>query len=255
MGYSHLYITAHGEYTNAHWSPETSQIGIRVSRWGLVQPSPFLSLPNLNDWKVAFTEYDTDTFHVTSMFDSDDDTSLARQGITEDFALDMHAFLSSMRAHQWSGFRWTHIKVALIEHGTGKYLTPSSIYTFKSPLVGANASPFPPEVALALSWRTAVVGKRGRGRMYLPALSAVLGDASGTLDSSKRTTIVGQLKTLHDDFADLPGIDTYSCGVVICSANSTTAIIPKEARVGNHFDVQRRRQHQAEEAYTSLSVG
>lgn len=255
MGYSHLYVTAHGEWSSAPWLGEKAQIGLRVSRWGFNQPGTRIILPSLTDSTETFEETTSGKFRTLRTFTSDSDTSLAYPAIMDDIASDMDLFLTDMKAHQSSMFRWTEIRVAAIENATGKYLYPASRYEYLTPLAGAASAPMPPEVAIAMSYRTQVVGKRGRGRMYLPALVTGTLDGSGTVSSAKRTAITNSLKNLHDNLSNLPGIDTYNCGLVICSANSTSAIVPREVRVGSHFDVQRRRQHQVEEAYTSLSVG
>jgi hypothetical protein len=60
--------------------------------------------------------------------------------------------------------------------------------------------------------------------------------------------------TLIANVEDMPGTEDYGPLVSVMSANSDTAVRPSEIRCGNHFDVQRRRQHQVAEAYAITAL-
>jgi hypothetical protein len=49
---------------------------------------------------------------------------------------------------------------------------------------------------------------------------------------------------------DAPGTEEYGPLVMVTSSGSSTGVRPAEIRVGNHWDAQRRRQHQVPEVYT-----
>jgi len=92
--------------------------------------------------------------------------------------------------------------------------------------------------------------------MYIPALwsgSALL-DSDGTVNSTARTAIAGYAATLVDDLDDLPGLTAYAGITCVTSVGKSTAVRPTQVRVGNHFDAQRRRQHQVTESYTEVTL-
>ena len=175
----HVYVTAHGHFTPTVWAGESAQIGIRLAMAEeAAEPARgtlFTMEPNGD--VVADSGVQAGTNGTLSR------TWRARIGGTGslenadaawqvDVAEDMRAFLQSVATYQSAVFSWTHIKIAPIT-ASGAYGAPSAVYQLTAPIVGARAvavdrRPFPPEVALALSLRAGVLGRRGRGRMYLP---------------------------------------------------------------------------------------
>lgn len=254
-GWGHLYVTAHGEATGG-WLGETAQVGLRVLyRPVLSSNGPIVDVPDNGPVSATYNDYSNTLFNAVETFEA---TFPGYQGPTtsvlEDLANDFAAWMTTMKPQVASHFRWTHVKVAPIERGTGKYLAPSSIFTLKTPIAGTGANTFPPEVAIACSMRAGIVGKRGRGRIYLPFPSSSTAAAEGRLGSTARTACATGLHTLIKAIEDAPGVDVYKTNVVVMSAANTTAVIPTEVRVGDHFDAQRRRQHQVEENYLIQSL-
>ena len=49
-------------------------------------------------------------------------------------------------------------------------------------------------------------------------------------------------------------VNAYFPLVMVTSAGKPTAVRPNQVRVGNHFDVQKRRQDQVTELYASLNL-
>lgn len=259
-GIGHFYVTAHGEYTTGPWVGEIAQCGLRWTAQtdGNPDPGPIINMPDLGPAQAVFIEDDATDWTVTRTFNMDF-PGVGPQAdwysVSDDLASDMLAFLTAVKAQQVAGFSWKTIKVAPIERGTGKYLAPSTIYTLKAPVAGAGSSVAPPELSIAMSLRTNIVGKRGRGRMYLPGLSvSSINAADGRVSSAALTLLSTQLRLLVSGMKNLPGLDQAVPDVIICSAASTTCVIPHEVRVGDHFDVQRRRQHQVPENYTVLPI-
>lgn len=257
MGVSHFYMTAHGEFSGP-WAGEFAQIGSRVCfRPQGTDPSPLIQLPDGGDIEQTFTERDITNFTVTQTFDYDLPWNPRDFWDTmDDCADDFRTFLTATQGAVATLFRWTEIKVAPIELGTGKYLAPASVYTLKSPLTGGATGMLPPECAIAVSLRTAVVGKRGRGRMYIPALGqgSTIVTADGRVTPGMQNTLATALKQYVTDIREVPGSEVFRSDVVICSANSRTAVIPQQVRVGDHVDAQRRRQHQVEEIYVTQTI-
>lgn len=256
-GWGHVYVTAHGEFS-APWVGETAQIGARLLlRSAGFDNSPIVTIPDNGAVTTTFeTDANTD-FTISRTFDLDiPGTTRSWSELSDDVASDFRKFLVALQTDQASLFHWSHIKMAPIERGTGKYLAPASIWTLKSNVAGGGSGMQPPEVALCASLRTPIVGKRGRGRMYIPAMSqgSQTASAQGKVNVAAQTRIATALKTLVLDVSDLPGLDDMRADIVICSGNSTTAVVPREARVGDHFDAQRRRQHQVEETYVTQQI-
>jgi hypothetical protein len=173
---------------------------------------------------------------------------------TDDLANDVRTFMMAVRGVQHTGFRWTSVKIAPIEVGTGKYLAPATTYGLKAPIAGTSATALPPQDAIVLSLRAPVVGRRGRGRIYLPAIGVSALTADGKIGSTARNTVGNAFRDLRDDIEDLPGTDLFQVRVAIMSANSLTAVLPTEVRVGDQFDTQRRREDQVSENYLSLPL-
>ena len=172
-----------------------------------------------------------------------------------DLGDDFWTFLNSVKQYEVSSFRCSHVKIAPILTD-GKYGGPAAVYQFTSPLVGSSAGGLPPENAIACTFRAPIVGRRGRGRFYLPAFSSVstVLDTDGTVKSSYRTTLAGYLTTLIGNLENGPGTPVYEPMLAVLSAGSSTAVRPAQVRVGSHWDVQRRRQHQVVEEYTSVDL-
>jgi len=57
-----------------------------------------------------------------------------------------------------------------------------------------------------------------------------------------------------DNLDNRPGSPDYDSLVMVTSVGKATAVRPSQARVGNHADVQRRRQHQVQETYVSQDI-
>lgn len=258
-GWGHLYVTMHGEMLGG-WTGEKAQCGLRVAFRPVASSSgPIISLYDNGPVEQIYSEISTAVVTGTQTFAAGfpgqvGNNSQYTEEILKDIATDVRAYLEALKNNMSNKFRWTSVKIAPIERGTGKYLAPSTVLTFVTPVTGGGTNSLPPEVALCCSMRAPVVGKRGRGRMYFPFLSTLAADAEGKVASGVRTHFATETRTLIQAIEDLPGTDTSTNNVVVMSAAATTAVVPSEVRVGDHFDAQRRRQHQVDEIYTSLPL-
>jgi len=255
----HIYVTAHGEYTTAAWLGEKGQIGIRLPiTHGASEPakgSVFTPVENGSVDIDSGTQAGTNgtlTRTWTARLGPIGNPDNADAAMQADLGDDFWTFLNTIKAYHSNYWRWTHVKIAPIL-ADGSYGAPSAVYTFTSPLTGTGATPSsPPEVALAVSLRAGIIGRRGRGRMYLPALSSTATlSGDGTVQSACATALVSATQTLVTNLENMPGTEEYGPMVAVMSAGSATAVRPSQVRVGNHFDAQRRRQHQVVESYTS----
>lgn len=253
----HIYVTAHGEYTATPWLTEKAQIGIRL---------PIASEASLPEKGAVFTPITNGDVVVDSGTQAGTNGTLTRTwkarlgpvgsadnadaAMQADLADDMWTFLNASKSYMHTTFKWTHVKIAPVL-ADGKYAAPSAIYQFTSALVGTGTGNlFPPEVAIACTFRANVIGRRGRGRFYLPGLAASTSSVDGTVATGVRSGLITNLQALVSNLENLPGTEEYTTLVAVLSAGSATAVRPAEVRVGDHFDAQRRRQHQAAETYT-----
>jgi hypothetical protein len=120
--------------------------------------------------------------------------------------------------------------------------------------VGGTANGLPPQVAMALSTRANLVGRRGRGRVYLPALAATMLNADGTINNTPAGTLRTAFKTLIDNLQATPGFSVMIPIVSIMSADSPTVVRPVEVRSGNRLDTIQSRRRQVAEVYTSTAL-
>lgn len=258
----HIYVTAHGEFTNTPWLGEKAQIGIRLpiaAEAALPEKgSTFTPISNGDVVLDTGTQAGTNGTLTRTWkarlgpIGSVDNADAAMQA---DLGDDVWTFLNSIKSIQSIYFRWTHVKIAPISAG-GAYASPSAVYQFTTPLVGTGVGMLmPPETAIALSFRAPIIGRRGRGRFYVPGLSstAALG-GDGDVLSAARTTLTNAASTLVTNLENTPGTEEYTPLVAVLSAGSATAVRPTQVRVGSHWDAQRRRQHQVPEVYTSVSL-
>lgn len=255
-GYGHLYWTAHGTMGGA-WQGESAQIGLRVMLRTLGDSSgPIVPVVDRGPVELVSTLRDTTDFNITQTFRANvPGVPLASwEEVVDDMADDWLTFLGKVRTQQSTLFTWRSIKVAPIEAGTGKFLAPATVYSLKSAIAGSVATAMPPQTSVCASLRAPILGRRGRGRMYIPSLKQGMADSAGKVASAERSTLANSLKTLVKELEDSPGTDLFQTRVCIMSAASTTAVLPAEVRVGDQFDVQRRRETDVVETYTTLSL-
>lgn len=258
----HIYLTAHGEWTTANWLGEHAQIGLRLAIVEDASPpakGALFTIPTNGDVALDSGTYAGTNGTLTK-------TWTARRGpvgssencddaFQADLCEDLRTFLDALKANVKDTFRWTHMKVAPIL-ADGTYGAPSATYQLTTPLAGTGSAGtnFPPEVAVAVTLRANVLGRRGRGRVYLPGLNTSVSATDGTVSSAFRSSAAGAMVTLISNLEDAPGTEEYGPLVMVTSAGSSVAVRPAEVRVGSHFDAQRRRQHQVPETYTVTAL-
>jgi len=257
----HIYVTAHGAYTTAAWAGESAQFGLRLAICeGAAEPAKGTTFELGESGEVvvdsgtqAGTNGTLQRFWSARLgpIASTDNADAAMQA---DLGDDIWTFLNAVKAYIDADFSWTHVKIAPIA-ADGSYAGPSAIYQFTAPLVGTAAgSALPPEVALAVTLRAPIIGRRGRGRIYLPGLGTTVLAADGTTNPATASAVKNAMVTLVTNLQDMPGTEDYGPIVCVTSAGQATAVRPSEVRVGSHLDAQRRRQHQATETYSSAAL-
>lgn len=258
-GQHQVYITAHFDGTGA-WAGEALQCGWRMGF------APAAALPDLG---AVFTPQPANITDGTMSTGSNATWSWLDAWQAEWGADIWHSaenlavatailnYWNDVKAYFSASFSLARVKTALIAPD-GSYAYPSSIYSLASPLAGGGsaATSCPPEVAICTTLRAPVLGRRGRGRWYSPppTLQASTSD-SGKVLAGLRTILVNKGKTMMDAFNAVgTGATDYAPLIAVASATSPTMIRPTQLRVGDHFDAQRRRQHQVAEVYTSVGL-
>jgi hypothetical protein len=256
----HVYLTAHGTYPSGAWLGENAQIGVRLAFAPVLDSPAKGAIWTPTPGGTISPTYGTQsgTHGILSK------TWTARVGDTGslenfdaaaqiDAAEDMWKFLNAIKAYQYQGFQWTHVKVSAVD-ADGKVPVVASVYTFTAPLVGGSTGGLPPQIALALSTRANLVGRRGRGRIYLPALGSTLINPDGTMGTVPANTLRASFKTLIDDLQAQPGFSVMQPLVSIMSSDSPTVVRPVEVRSGSRVDTIQSRRRQVVETYTSTAL-
>lgn len=267
----HIYVTAHGSFDSGPWVGESAQFGLRLSiAEASAQPAKGerFAMP-LNgdvqiDQGVEAGTNGTLTRTWTARRGPVGTPENCDAGFQIDCAEDVRTFLNSCRTLVGPQFSWKAVKLAPIglvsvtKNGVttieGRNLAASSVYTFTTPMTGTGTYLMPPQCAMAISMRANIIGRRGRGRIYLPALAQTSVSTDGTLSTTHTSTARTAFKTLIEALQQLPGSPDYTPLVVITSAGQTDAIRPVEVRTGNRFDTIRSRREQVPESYTPLAL-
>lgn len=126
-----------------------------------------------------------------------------------------------------------------------------------APEAGIGNANKPFQVALVLSLRTPVPGRRGRGRMYIPALAAPISTTSLRLAQADMDAVLAAMKTMLTNtgnllkgvFGDIPHkLAVHSkVGALETEVNAL--------EIGDVLDVQRRRRDKAIENRTATAFG
>ena len=256
----HVYLTAHGSYPSGAWLGEAAQIGVRVAF------APTLQAPDKGAiWTpTPGGEIQADYGTATGTHGTLSKTWKARIGETGsaenmdaaaqiDMAEDFWTFLNALKINNHSSFQWTHVKIAAVT-AEGKTPVVASIYTFTAPLVGGGTNALPPQVAMAISSRANLVGRRGRGRVYFPALQNNLCNPDGTVSAATQTATKTAFKTLIDNLQSTPGLSVMQPFYFIGSADSPTVVRPIEVRTGSRLDTIQSRRRQVAEVYSTLAL-
>lgn len=254
----HVYITAHGRWHTGDWLGETAQFGLRLTYEGSLPDRGALYTPGTNGNVVADSGTQAGTNGVLTKawscrvgpVGSSDDCDAGSQ---IDFAEDLRTFLDSIKGNFSQNFRWEHFKACPIG-ATGKAEGYSSTYTLNTPVTGTATGHMPPQIAMAISLRAPVLGRKGRGRFYLPAVASTLATTDGKINATTAGTIRGHAVTLLGNLENPPGLPEYVPVVAIMSAGAAQAIRPTQVRTGNRFDTIRSRREQVAESYTATDL-
>lgn len=128
-------------------------------------------------------------------------------------------------------------------------------WTGSNPVGSVSAPMLPSEVSCVVSWSTPVIGKKGRGRIYLPPTGAAVLNDDGQLPSGTTDTIVAGAASFLHDTAITSGLLANLWALPIVTGSPWTQFGQIEgARVGSILDSQRRRRRQLVEVRSAAAV-
>lgn len=265
-GEKHLLVTAQGSYVGASLSTEGWQVGLRFAAAPGAAMDPVGTISNAWD-PAAATVARTET-------DWRIDGNWYAEGGTDD--LDVGDWLNDQLAPAfttWMGANLVHsqcrldsLKVYPIGAPSGNsvpappYATGSPVtltWTSNSPVGGGGGNMLPPQTSIVASHRTGQIGRRGRGRMYLPPTGASGLDAStdyGRVAAGYQAGVLAAQVALLEDCALNFGGPGFQCVPSIIGAPWTSYAFITSVQVGDVFDTQRRRRAQLSENVSSSAV-
>jgi hypothetical protein len=256
----HIYVTAHGIWTSGPWVGESAQFGLRlaIAETGAMPDKGTTFDIALNgdvvtDQGTSAGTHGTLTRTWTARRGPTGSNENADAGFQVDIAEDFWTFLDGIKAYVASTFKWTTVKLAPIG-ADGKTIGTSSVYTFTTQLAGSSASYMPPQLAVALTMRANILGRRGRGRVYMPAVASGAVSSDGTLAATPANTYRAALVALINNLQNVPGTPDYIPLVVVTSAGQASAVRPSEVRTGSRVDTIRSRREQIPETYTTTPL-
>lgn len=252
-GEKHLYLVVGGAYEDASDSPETWQFGIRLALvFGTVDDHG--SLPT--NWDVTDTaNSSTDgNWDTVQQFGVDGPTAFTFDPLSwmVDYAQPtLEAFFAT--GTTCSGVKLKTLKLSPI-NDTGHVIeSRTTLSTANTDLPGnAIGAIMPLQNSVVASWDTPVVGRRGRGRIYLPpVVSGVMG-SHGRLDPTWVGDAATNVKALLEGLS-YTAIEVGAANVrpIVTGSPWTSYGMITELRVGDLVDTQRRRRRQLVEVYTS----
>jgi len=154
------------------------------------------------------------------------------------WASGIDAFISDQIAY-------TAQKVVTVDQSTGKQITRADGAVTDA---GADTGEsLPPQVALAVTLRTALATRAGRGRIYLPPF-AVSQVVNSRMNATNKGTTLTAVKGMFDTLIS----DGHTPVLYGRTAHTVTPITT--LALGDVFDTQRRRRDSYAETYTSTAV-
>ena len=259
----HLRLTAGGGWVPSNMSAEQWQIGFSLALvFGGVDPigtfpdnwEPVSVTINRveADWTITGNWY---AQGPTPVFNPDD-------FLNDQAAPALATFIGAGDCFS-NDVRLDWLKLAVIGSPTGHevpavpYLvgTPCVLEWTSSNPVGAHSTGLlPPQDSIVISTRTSQLGRRGRGRIYLPGID-VSCTTGGLVNHSHRDTLSLQAATLYEALSTT-GVGPGAAQVRPCVTGKpwTDYSVINELRVGDVVDTQRRRRDRLVENYVSRSL-
>lgn len=262
----HLYVVAQGSYVGASLSAEGWQVGCRYyaapggtpdsvgtfsSAWDVVADT----IARVEtDWRIDGNwrvEGGINDLNVDDWLN--DQLAPAFTSWMTDNLISNQVRLDSLKVYPIGAPTGVVIPAAPYAVGSPVTLT----WTSNAPVGGGGTPTLPPQISIVASHRTGQIGRKGRGRMFLPALGSGALNAStgyGRMSNGAQTAaLAAQIALLTDTQLDVPGAGFWCLPAVTGTPWDKYALIT-QVQVGDVFDTQRRRRNQLSEAIASDPV-
>lgn len=257
-----VHVALAGDWFTGPWLGESAQFGVRLAFTPRAQ-APSLGeifTPQTNgnvvlDQGTAAGTHGTLTKTWTARIGPELSLDNANPGWQIRLAEAMWSFADSVKGSISPSFAFRRVRITPVDPN-GKVPQHASTYVFTAGLTGTATGSIPPQLAMAVSLRSPIVGRRGRGRIFLGGLTTQFMATDGTIPGVVQTTVRTATKTLIDTMQAVDGSNMveYMPIVSVMSANSPTAVRPSEIRTGNRLDTMQSRRRQVAETYTSLPL-
>jgi hypothetical protein len=251
---THLYVVFSGGYTDhpeEHW-----QFGVRFLLVNSVlAPDPQGTLPTFGVTPVTVARTEAH-WTIESTFDADLGVPTFHP---DDWLNDQLGPICD--ANFGTGIstkvRLDAIKVSPINasgHVEGG-MTAHLEWTASNPTGADSANILPLENSIVVSLQTPRIGRKGRGRYYLPPATVSSVNADGLIDSTKLSALLANQVTFLEGMAVNTGIIAGEWALPIVTGSPWTQYgIVQSINIGNVFDTQRRRRRQQVEVRSSSAV-
>lgn len=262
----HLYVTASGTYVATGMTTETWQVGVRYYAAPGGTPDPVGTLSNAWDvvpLNTARTETNWDISGNWTVEGGANDLDVG-DWLNDQLCPAFVTWLNDLGVVS-NAANLTEVKVYPI--GTDGKAIPAPPFadgtpitaTFKGTLPGGSSSSplLPLQISAVASHRTAQTGRRGRGRMFIPALTTAAMGSGATngqfLGTAVSSMLAAQVALLESTQLDVPGAGFWCLPAIIGNPWTQYALI-NQVRVGNIPDTQRRRRRALLETFSSTTV-
>lgn len=133
--------------------------------------------------------------------------------------------------------------------------TAIGTWTASNPTGADSGNMLPTETSVVVSWETGVIGRKGRGRIYLPPCASSALAANGRLDHTKRGALAAAIQSLIQDMA-LPAAGLSGIWVLPIVVNPTSLAYGQITgmNIGDVIDRQGRRRRSLVEDRAHLTL-
>jgi hypothetical protein len=248
---THAYVVWRGAYTDS--TPEEWQFGIRymlINSAGT--PATEGDLPTFGVTHVDVVRSETD-WDIHSSWNAD----LGATSLTVDDWLN-DQLGATARDHFAELELSNHVKLNSVKvspiNAAGHVVderTATLTWTGSNPTGSSGTNQLPTEVSVVCSWKTPRIGRKGRGRVYLPPAAAGSLTSTGRLTSASQDAILAGMTNFIQDSALGGGFDHVWALPVVTGAPYTSYGQIVGMNVGDVYDSQRRRRRQLVETRVS----
>lgn len=246
-----VYLVIKGDYTFT--DQENWQFGIRYFADYTVSNPPSTGTPSGNDTDAASVARTETNWNITSewLLTASTVTFSPDDWLNDSVAPALHTAFGAGISHLCR----VQSMVAYPIGANGKVVDQRKAvltWTSSNPVGSGGSAMLPMEDTVAVSWNTDEIGRKGRGRIYLPPADVTLVDTHGFVDPTPAGDIRDAWATFLVDSAQSPtGPVGWRVWPAVMPQVPTRYGIITSVRVGNVVDRQARRRRNIPETYNA----